>query len=40
MIVRLVLFRLKQLIPAELPCAGLCYPKEYLSTSDGIKRPV
>lgn len=27
MIVCLVLFRLKQIIPAELPCAGLCSPK-------------
>lgn len=27
MIVCLVLFRLKQIIPTELPCAGLCSPK-------------
>lgn len=40
MIVCLVLFRLKQIIPAELPCAGLCSPKEYLSISVGITRPV
>lgn len=40
MIVCLVLFRLKQIIPTELHCAGLCSPKEYLSISHGIKRPV
>lgn len=40
MIVCLVLFRLKQIIPTELACAGLRSPKEYLSISDGIKRPV
>lgn len=41
MIVCLVLFRLKQIIPTELACAGRRRsPKEYLSISDGIKRPV
>lgn len=34
------LFRLKQITPAELPCAGLCCPKEYLSISNGVKRPL